>query len=101
TEPTVAGLQLSWSGLTLAGTQVRTLKLLLAVGAGVGEGEYVNRARVMNDLTGGPMSGEATATVRIVPDPTLDCTDVIGKVFNDVNRNGVQDDGEGGLAGVH
>jgi large repetitive protein len=101
TEPTVAGLQLSWSGLSLAGTQVRTLKLLLAVGAGVGEGEYVNRAQVMNDLTGAAMSGEATATVRIVPDPTFDCTDVIGKVFNDVNRNGVQDEGEGGLAGVH
>jgi hypothetical protein len=46
------------------------------------------------------MSGEATATVRIVPDPTFDCTDVTGKVFNDVNRNGVQDDGEDGLAGV-
>jgi hypothetical protein len=46
------------------------------------------------------ISGEATATVRVVPDPTFDCTDVIGKVSNDVNRNGVQDDGEGGLPGV-
>jgi hypothetical protein len=46
------------------------------------------------------MSGEATATVRIVPDPTFDCTDVLGKVFHDTNRNGRQDDGEDGLAGV-
>src|SRR5437016_2537303 len=46
------------------------------------------------------MSGEATATVSLVPDPTFDCTDVTGKVFNDINRNGRQDDGEEGLPGV-
>ena len=51
-------------------------------------------------VTGNAMSGEATATVRVVPDPTFDCTDVIGKVFRDANRNGIQDDGEEGLAGV-
>jgi hypothetical protein len=38
--------------------------------------------------------------VRVVPDPTFDCTDVTGKVFDDVNRNGRQDDGENGLPGV-
>src|SRR5690606_30746372 len=46
------------------------------------------------------MSGEATATVRGVPDPTFDCTDVTGKVFDDVDRDGVQDAGERGLQGV-
>jgi hypothetical protein len=35
-----------------------------------------------------------------VPDPTFDCTDVTGKVFNDSNRNGYQDGDETGLAGV-
>jgi uncharacterized repeat protein (TIGR01451 family) len=99
-EPSVSGLQLRWNGLVLAGTQVRTLKLALAVGAGVTEGEYVNRAQAVNGVTGGAISGEANATVRVLPDPTFDCTDVIGKVFNDANRNGVQDDGEDGLAGV-
>jgi len=38
--------------------------------------------------------------VRLVPDATFDCTDVTGKVFNDVNRNGLQDDGEEGMPGV-
>jgi uncharacterized repeat protein (TIGR01451 family) len=99
-EPTVAGLELSWSGLSLAGTQVRTLKLLLAVGGGVSEGEYTNRAQVVNGPSGSRMSDEATATVRVLPDPTFDCTDVTGKVFDDANRNGVQDDGENGLPGV-
>ncbi len=100
TEPSVAGRALSWNGLVIAGTQVRTVKLLLAVGAGVTDGEYVNRARAVNGVTGNAMSGEATATVRVVPDSTFDCTDVTGKVFNDANRNGRQDEGEKGLPGV-
>ena len=32
--------------------------------------------------------------MRVVPDPTFDCTDVTGKVFDDKNRNGMQDAGE-------
>ena len=100
TEPSVVGLSLSWNGLTIAGMQGRTLKLLVAVGAGGAEGEYVNHAQALNSVTGNAMSGDATATVRLVPDPTFDCTDVTGKVFNDKNRNGWQDDGEEGLSGV-
>src|SRR5712671_1326710 len=98
-EPKVAAGQLVWNGLSF-GSSTRTIVLLLAVGAGVGEGEFVNRAQVIDGLTGRPVSGEATARVRVVPDQTFDCTDVFGKVFNDVNRNGVQDKGEDGLPGV-
>jgi large repetitive protein len=54
----------------------------------------------MNAVTGNALSGEAAATVRLVPDINFDCTDVTGKVFNDANRNGVQDEGEEGLPGV-
>jgi len=97
-EPTAAAGQLVWNGLSF-GSSTRTIVLLLAVGAGVSEGEFVNRAQVL-DGTGRPLSGEATARVRVVPDQTFDCTDVFGKVFNDVNRNGVQDNGEDGLPGV-
>src|SRR6266446_1667254 len=98
-EPKVAAGQLVWNGLNF-GSSTRTIVLLLAVGAGVGEGEFVNRAQVVDGLTGKPLSGEATARVRVIPDQTFDCTDVFGKVFNDVNRNGVQGDGEDGLPGV-
>ena len=98
-EPTVAAGQLVWNGLNF-GSSTRTIVLLLAIGAGVGEGEFVNRAQVIDGLTGKPLSVEATARVRVVPDQTFDCTDVYGKVFNDVNRNGVQDGGEDGLPGV-
>jgi uncharacterized repeat protein (TIGR01451 family) len=100
TEPAVVGQALTWNGLTIAGTETRTVKLLLVVGAGAGEGEYVNHAQVLSGATGNAMSGDATATVRLIPDPTFDCTDVTGKVFNDLNRNGAQDKGEDGLPGV-
>jgi large repetitive protein len=100
TEPTVVGRELVWNGLNFGNSDHRTIMLLLAVGAGVGEGEFVNRAQAIQGVTGQPLSGEATATVRVVPDQTFDCTDVFGKVFDDVNRNGLQDSGEKGLPGV-
>jgi uncharacterized repeat protein (TIGR01451 family) len=99
-EPAIAGRELAGSGLEVTTDGRHELRLLLAVGSGVGEGEFVNRAQALSALTGRALSGEASATVRIVPDPTLDCTDVIGKVCDDANRNGLQDAGERGLPGV-
>jgi uncharacterized repeat protein (TIGR01451 family) len=100
TEPEIVGRELRWSNLTLATDGRHEIKLLMAVGAGVSEGEFTNRAQAVSALTGGVLSEEATATVRLVPDPTFDCTDVTGKVFDDANRNGYQDSGEEGIAGV-
>jgi uncharacterized repeat protein (TIGR01451 family) len=99
-EPTLAGLTLTWSNLSFATGGHHTIVLLLAVGAGVGEGEFVNRAQALASVNGPPASKEATATVRVVPDVTFDCTDVIGKVFDDANGSGRQDPGEKGLPGV-
>jgi uncharacterized repeat protein (TIGR01451 family) len=100
TEPTIVGRELTWSGLLLETDGRHEIKLLLAVGAGVTEGEFVNIAQATNALTGTVMSAEAMARVRIIPDPTFDCTDVMGKVFNDSNRNGYQDGDEIGIQGV-
>ncbi|MEJ2109082.1 MAG: hypothetical protein P8Z37_04045 [Acidobacteriota bacterium] len=99
-EPTVTDTEITVGNLVIAGTQSSALRLLLAVGGGVSEGEYVNRVQVANGLSGNAISGEATATVRVVPDPTFDCTDITGKVFNDANRNGTQDEGEDGIQGA-
>jgi uncharacterized repeat protein (TIGR01451 family)/fimbrial isopeptide formation D2 family protein len=94
------GRSLTWPDFTVYENDVITFKMLLVVGAGVGEGEYVNLAHAANNLTGGNASGEASATVRVVPDPTFDCSDIIGKVFDDRNLNGYADDGEPGIAGA-
>jgi hypothetical protein len=99
-EPRISGRELTWDNIELQFNESHTLRLLLVVGAGVSEDEYVNWAQVLNSATGGSVSGEATATVRVIPDPTFDCTDVIGKVFDDGNLNGQQDPGEEGLSGV-
>ena len=99
-EPQINGRFLTWPGLRVDIGESRVIKLLLVVGSGVGEGEYVNTARAINTLTGEDVSGVATATVRVIPDPTFDCTDIIGKVFDDKNMNNYQDEGESGIPGV-
>ena len=99
-EPVLNGLELSWSNVSVPASATITLRMLLAVGAGVSEGEYTNRVFVENELTGVDLTGEASATVRVVPDPTFDCTDILGKVYDDRNRNGMQDAGEEGIGGV-
>jgi uncharacterized repeat protein (TIGR01451 family) len=128
-EPTVSGFQLTWSNLSFAPAAHHTVVLLLAVGAGVGEGQFVNRAQAFSQVSaaaasriqaaaprrstlnraqafaapaalGNAVSSEANATVVVVPDTTFDCTDVIGKVFDDRNGNGRQDPGEPGIPGV-
>jgi hypothetical protein len=92
--------ELVWDDLELQTNESKTVRLLMVVGSGVSEGEYVNRAYVINNIIGTAASGEATATVRVIPDPDFDCTDVIGKVFDDRNLNGYQDAGEKGLSGA-
>jgi uncharacterized repeat protein (TIGR01451 family) len=101
-EPTVdaSGRELVWTDLGIEAVSTKRVTLLLGVGAGVTDGRFTNRAQVVSSLTGSLLSGEASATVAVTPDPTLDCTDVIGKVFDDRDRNGYQDSGEAGLAGV-
>jgi uncharacterized repeat protein (TIGR01451 family) len=99
-EPTTNGRELRWDNRQLDVGAEHTIRLLLVVGAGVSEGDYVNTAQVVNTLNNSAVSSAATATVRVVPDPTFDCTDIIGKVFDDANANGYQDDGEAGLPGA-
>ena len=103
-EPRISGRVLTWPNLTLNAGATRTIKLILVVGAGVQPGEYVNSAQAFNNLvpppTASAVSNIATASVRVIPDPLFECTDLIGKVFDDQNTNGYQDDGEPGIPNV-
>ncbi len=99
-DPVIADGELVWEALTLTAEGEHTIELLLAPGAGVTDGEFVNRAHAELAQTGEALSSVATATVRLVPDPTFDCTDVTGKVFSDDNRNGLQDGDEPGIHGA-
>ena len=97
-QPDVNGRNVVWDNQTLNAGDSITYKLILIVGSGVQPGEYVNTAYVRGG--GVTVSNIATATVRIVPDPVFDCSDIIGKVFDDENRNGYQDKGEEGIPNV-
>ena len=99
-EPSVTNRLLNWSGLTFAPGETKTFQLLLVVGAGVSEGEYVNNAWAMNSVAAAQISNTASAVVRVVPDALFDCSDLIGKVFNDKNANGYQDQDEPGIPNV-
>ena len=99
-EPAINVRELRWPPVTIERGASLQIKLMLIVGTGVSEGEYVNQTWAVNAFSNVAASNVATATVRITPDPTFDCSDIIGKVFDDKNRNGYPDDNEPGLANV-
>jgi uncharacterized repeat protein (TIGR01451 family) len=90
TEPAVAGQRLTWGPQDVAAGQTVTVTFAARVSGRAGLGDLVNSA-VMTAPSGTEISNVATATVRIVPEAVFDCSDVIGKVFDDRNANGVQD----------
>jgi uncharacterized repeat protein (TIGR01451 family) len=98
-EPAVSGRLLSWTGQNFAANEKKTYRLILVVGTGVGDGTYINQAWAAASSSA-LLSRVAQAPVRIVPDPTFDCPDIIGKVFDDRNANGYQDQGEPGIPAV-
>ncbi|WP_455207592.1 isopeptide-forming domain-containing fimbrial protein [Kaarinaea lacus] len=99
-EPVRNNRELIWNVPSIGVDETYTIDLLLIVGAGVSEGEYVNRASFASAILNQNNVSAAAATVRVVPDPTFDCSDVIGKVFDDRNKNGYQDENEPGIAGA-
>ncbi|MFC5442421.1 hypothetical protein ACFPM9_03695, partial [Rhizobium halophytocola] len=99
TEPTVEGRRLSFANVSLAPLQSREVKLKLLVLSSVTPGTYVNFANAL-DPEGEPVGPDARAEVVVLAEAIFDCSDVIGKVFDDTNRNGYQDDDEPGLPGV-
>ncbi len=93
----VEGRTVTWPGLTVPPLATITLTLSARVTTGAASGELVNTASLRNPVTGALLAEEATATVRIMPEPVFDCGDVIGKVYDDKNRDGYQNKGEKGI----
>ncbi|MEX0277796.1 MAG: hypothetical protein AB3N19_09785 [Ruegeria sp.] len=97
--PTETGARLDFIGINLGPNQTITIRLLLDALSTAGPGKYVNRARLF-DAANTLVAPEATATVEIQLEAVFDCSDVIGRVFDDRNRNGYIDEDEPGLPGV-
>ena len=98
-DPQVTAAQIDFGLVPLGANQKVEIVVTLQSLASAGPGEYVNRADV-SDENGASLAPTATAVVELVAEPVFDCSDVIGKVFQDANGNGYQDAGEKGLAGV-
>ncbi len=101
-QPDVEGRTLFWRDVRLDGEETITLTVQARVADG-GLGDIVNEAYVL-DISGARISNIASATLRLPVEAVFDCSDVIGKVFDDLNMNGHQDDtgsaGEPGLPNV-
>lgn len=97
TEP-VGSRPLQFTGQSFTPAEVKTITYALVAGAGITQGEYVNT--VYGTINGVVVSNQATAKVLVVKDPDFDENSIIGKVFNDPNGNGIQDEGEEGIAGA-
>ena len=76
-----------------------TLTLNLVASVTNSGGKFVNTARLITQASG-TVIAVAQATVEVIPEAVFDCSDIIGRVFDDLNANGYMDDGEPGLAGV-
>jgi uncharacterized repeat protein (TIGR01451 family) len=97
--PVVNGLRVTFENVALGPNAEVVVRLQMLALSSAGPGEHTNRANV-TDPAGRPLAPQATAMVEILVEPVFDCGDIIGKVFDDVDRNGYQDDGEPGLPGV-
>ncbi|MGD8353398.1 MAG: OmpA family protein, partial [Pseudomonadota bacterium] len=76
----------------------RKLSYQLVIGAGAQPGEYRNTALAWDVDPQFPISNAGEYLVRVDLDPIFDLGTIIGKVYTDMNENGVQDRGEDGIA---
>jgi uncharacterized repeat protein (TIGR01451 family) len=75
------------------------LKLKLTASSTLSTGKFVNNAQLITAIDG-ELVATAQATVTITEDAVFDCSDIIGRVFDDLNADGYMNDGEPGLPGV-
>ena len=97
TEPVVSERELRWNNQLLAGNSTTTYQLITVIGAGVTTGDRINTGVARNGFTNGDVSNRAQAIVSIVPSAIFDCAEIIGKVFDDLNGDGYQQQGEPGI----
>ncbi len=99
-EPTLTGRRLVWTNQNIAAGATVVITLTMRVSAAAAAAEFTNSAFMEDPATGNLISTIGRATVRREVEHVFDCGEIIGKVFNDTNRNGYHNKGEKGLPGV-
>ncbi|MCH2078009.1 MAG: hypothetical protein MK180_14220 [Rhodobacteraceae bacterium] len=88
--PEVSGRMISVTGLVLPAGGSMTVTLQAIVDASAPVGALVNVANLVDGITGEIIADPAEAAVIRLPEAVFDCSDVIGKVFDDRNFDGYQ-----------
>jgi len=83
--------RVTWSDLTVDALGSTVLTLDARILNGARSGILTNTVSLIDSVTGEQVVEDASASVRIEADTLFECTDIVGKVFNDVNGNGYQD----------
>jgi len=95
----IKGLRITLAGVLLPANGSVVVEIDARVLNGARSGTHTNTVSVIDPGTGDVLVGPETADVRILPEAIFDCADVIGKVFEDHNGNGYQDDPAAGRDG--
>ncbi|WP_333815249.1 DUF7507 domain-containing protein [Tabrizicola sp.] len=91
----VQGRIITWPDVPVPPLTTVVATLQARVTNSASAGDLVNVASLRNPETNGLLAERATAVVRIEPEGVFDCGDVIGKVFDDRNRDGYQNPPKG------
>lgn len=89
--PSVSGQTISVSGLTLPANGSVVVSLQVRVLSSAPSGDITNVAGLTDGNTGIVIADPATAVIRRRLEAVFQCSDIIGKVFDDVDRDGYQD----------
>ncbi|WP_026802676.1 Ig-like domain-containing protein, partial [Arenimonas oryziterrae] len=91
---------ITFSGIDIPVGGTATIRYLLRVSAGLPAGEYVNKATVFQGGVAVSNTAAATVTATSGSDPDTEQARILGKVFDDQDGDGWQDEGERGIPGV-
>ena len=92
TTPDVTGRTITFTGVSILIDQEVEIILSTRVTAQADQGELTNRVVARDPFDDAPLSETATAVSTLMPEAVFNCTAVIGKVFDDRNMNGYQDE---------
>ena len=92
TEPTVSGSNVIFEDQLLPPGSSFEYTVSTRVDATAPTGDLTNTATMRDPVTGARISNIASATVSRDPEAVFDCSPVIGKVFDDINMDGYQND---------
>ena len=99
-EPLINGRELVWPNQTLVSGATSTLTLSMVLGASATGAKFTNSAFMRSPVDGSTISNVAKAIVKLEIEPVFQCSDIVGRVYDDKNGDGYYDEGEPGLAGV-